>query len=282
MKPIRLPVAANNVEDSDTKSVGASPKFFSNMFSGGRHRKSSISGESLGCLAVLDAGEQRERPRAFPSTGEILPTYVKAQPTVHVHRPRAVLSSPENDELTCELQGQQGVKLTSSNSAPKAVLSPSEDLPHAPLSSIEDLPHAPLSSIEDLAPLLSSNEVLKAVPSTPNDLLRMGATETSLSDEAASCSNRERIDESNELSNELLDIKQDRSLKSSATTEKKFNHGLHSESQVERNGNEENLSCTTGVNRMVKKHSGSRGPAKQQLPKPVSKGNSVRVLRPWY
>eukprot|EP00250_Pteridium_aquilinum_P002642 c12866_g1_i1 orf=82-636(+) len=175
MKPIRLPVAACDGEDTDTKSIGASPKFFSNMFHGGRLRKSSISGESLGCLSLLDAGEQVERPRAFPSPGEILPTYVKvqAQPTIHIHRPRAVLSAPENDELlSCELQGQQVEKSIITSSAPKAVPSPSEDLPHAPL-----------TLVEDCFLLVPANGVPKAATSPIDEPLGVTERETSISEQ---------------------------------------------------------------------------------------------------
>lgn len=269
MNHYRLPVAANNVEDTDTKSVAASPNFFPNMFTAGRSRKLSISSEPLGCLALLDAGEQSERPRALPSTGDVLPTCVKAQPTVHLHRPRAVLSSPENDELACELQGQQWVRLISSDSPPQAVRLASDDLPHAPLSSMEDL---------------GSKDILRAVSLPPHDVLSMGANETSVCDEASSCStssHQEPIDEPNEL----LDRKQSKSVISVTTKGKKSNHGWSSESRLEGNGNEENLSVV--VNQTIKKHGSlpsnatSRGPSKQ-LPKPVLKSKSPRVLRPWY
>lgn len=278
MKPVRLP-ASNNAEDTDTKSVGASPKFFSNMFSGGRHRRPSLSGEPLGCLSLLDAGEQIERPRAFPSPGEILPSCslkVHAQPTIQIQRPRAILSSPENDEL----QGQQVEKLTTSSSIIKATEARSKDLPSAPV-----------SSVELIEPLPPSKEVPKAVVSPPDEFLYMGDIETSISDEASCCSTSSNVElHSNELllPRELLDIKLSRTITAEALKEKKFIAGLPQKSKHEQNGNEENLGNGTAANRLLKKHSGvptvtPPRPPKQQSSSPLArKGNSVRVLRPWY
>lgn len=282
MKPVRLPIS-NIAEGTDTKSVGASPKFFSNMFSGGRHRP-SLSGEPLGCLSLLDAGEQIERPRAFPSpglAGEILPSCslkVHAQPTIQIQRPRAILSSPENDEL---LQGQQVETLTTSSSKINAVRA-----------CLKDLPSAPVSAAELIEPLPPSKDVPKAVVSPPDELLYMGDIETSISDEASICSTSSNVElHSNDLllAHELLDIKLGRTITAEAVKEKFFLAGSpQQKSKHEQNGNEENLGNGAAANRVLKKHSGKPSvtpprPPKQQSSSPLArKGNSVRVLRPWY
>lgn len=287
MEPIRLPIAANNIEDTGTKGVEASPKHFSNLLHGGRYRKSSIGAESLGCLSLLDEGEQLDRPRALPIpglAGEMLATYVKvqAQPTGHIQRPRAVLSSPENDELSCELQGQQGERSNIAKSAPKALLSPLEELPKAPLSPLEDLPKAPPSL---------SKELPKALASSPTDHQSTGDRDTCMPKAPAFSINSNHEYPSVSLPsieppNEPVDNQQSKAITSEATNEKPPS-GMSADTKcTRRHGNDENLSNTNMANRMVKKHSSSPSSVShksaKQLSKPMTKGNSGRVVRPWY
>ncbi|KAI5064214.1 hypothetical protein GOP47_0020884 [Adiantum capillus-veneris] len=274
MKPIRLPVS-NDLDVTDKKSVGESPKFLSNVFSGGRCRRLSLNSESLGCLSLLDAGDQAERPRAFPSpglAGEILPSSglkVHAQPTIHVHRPRAVLSSPENDEL----QGQQVEKPPSL----KSLEAHSNDFPTASLSS------------DDFNDPMSPSVVPKAVVSPPDELLYIGEIESSISDEGSSCQSS-NLENNNEVllahkpSNELVDMKLSRIRTAETLKEKAAMVGASPKSRHEHNGNEENLAHSTAANRLGKKHSGlpantPRRSLKQQPSSPrLAKGNPGKAL----
>ncbi|MCO5595180.1 hypothetical protein L7F22_049219 [Adiantum nelumboides] len=285
MRAVRLPVS-NDADDTGQNSVSSSsPKVISNVFSGGRYRRLSLDGESIGCLSLLDAGEQVERPRAFPSSGlagELLTSCglkVYAQPTVHVHRPRAVLSSPENDEL----QGQQGEKSTVSSSAVKSLEARSMNFPTVSLS-VSD-------SFNDS--IVPSKVVPKAVMSPPDELPYMGELQTSVSDEASSCSTRSNVENCNELlfahkpSNELVNIKLSRILSAEALKERKANIGLPPKSRHEQSGNEESLAVGTAAKRLVKKHSSLptnshyRSPKQPSSPRSAKK-NPGKALRPWY
>ncbi|MCO5551921.1 hypothetical protein L7F22_005428 [Adiantum nelumboides] len=285
MRAVRLPVS-NDADDKGKNSVSSSsPKVTPNVFIGGRYRRLSLDGDSIGCLSLLDAGEQVERPRAFPSSGlagELVPSCglkVHAQPTVHVHRPRAVLSSPENDEL----QGQQGEKSTVFSSAVKSLEARAMNFPTVSLS-VSD-------SFNDS--VVPSKVVPKAVVSPADELPYMGELQTSVSDEASSCSTSSNVENCNELfahkpSIELVDIKLSRILSAEALKERKANIGLPPKSRHEQSGNEESLALGTAANRLVKKHSGlptnshHRSPKQQPSSPRSTKKNPGKALRPWY
>lgn len=316
MEPVRLPVATDNTEDSHTESV---VKLFSNHNHRGRARKPFAGVESLGCLSLLDEGE---RPRALPSpdvTAEHSTTYTKIHVQPIIQRPRAVLSSPDNDELICELQGQPDKRVNTAHDAPKAPLSPLEgptsaggqpdkrehianDASKQPDKRTEianDKPKAPLSPLEGPTSVggeifvdICSTERTDTVDDCPKPPLSALEGVVSVEGLASVSIAKSSHQKSSVLSSsqDHMDTSNSNISMSEPSKKEPAGHGMtweHKSVSTKRDGNDENLSNANGRNRVMKRAGCSPSSApnvglKEQTHKPAAKGNSGRVIRPWY
>lgn len=258
MDASKLPIAADHPEDNNIGVV----TFSRQLASPSHHGRPRIAVEPLGCLSLLDQGEQNGRPYALPSPDVrnknwIASTKQKSQPIVHVQRPRAVLSSPENDDLSRELQHE-------AEESENIVIAP----PKAPLSLLEEP-----SSTGVGANFVAENSI--------------SSTDVNQENSDVSLSPKDSLTPSN--SRNSLDPSNSRITKHKVTKGKSIGQCTMSETKAvsSRGGNDENFLTPVVRNQLGKKNAcmpsapSSIG-LKMHTNKAMAKGDSGRVVRPWY
>ncbi|KAH7279708.1 hypothetical protein KP509_37G032600 [Ceratopteris richardii] len=277
MKPVRSP-SAQNLEDTGARKGTTYWNYSLNIINTGSNRRQSIRSGPQGIPSLLDQGEQIERPRAFPSPGLTSKFFsqnlkVHGYPTVHILRPRAVLSSPENDLLQVH-EPERSVTPRSTLAAPETPMT---------------VPPTALVSPVDEVDLSFLSEAPKAALFPRDELLNMRDIETSISDVASTSSTSSNWEHNNEVmgsrrpSIELVPpaLPTPRRIKN-----RQIN--VTSSPRIRSDGqgaDEENASPVTPVIRSAKKCNGissDRRSLKQQTSALRTKDNPGKIQRPWY